>query len=214
MDSKQTVVCCYRRRSLQWRKEACPMGIVREYTERRITWDTTTIALQDSFPMEGAEYRITLGRFPVSQFAIICCVTLQFPFNIRFALCFRADIYLNELFLNAAKVRTCKQPHAFCCLLCAFASVHFMTNFHVCFSQNGDYERVQNFLARTSRNAVSEADNKLVVNTKQITFNSIDAPMYTEFSWFLKSLRLQALRLIFIDVTFLSQQFLLLLLLL
>ena len=58
-----------------------------------------------------------------------------------------------------------------------------MTNFHVCFSQNGDYERVQNFLARTSRNAVSDADNKLVVNTEQITVNSsIDAPMYTEFS--------------------------------
>lgn len=104
MDSKQTVVCCYRRRSLQWRKEACPMGIVREYTERRITWDTTTIALQESFPMEGANYRITLRKFPVSQFAIICCIPLQFPFNIRFALCSRADNYLNELFLNAAKV--------------------------------------------------------------------------------------------------------------
>ena len=103
--------------------------------------------------MEGAEYRITLRRFPVSQFAIICSVTLQFPFNIRFALCSRPDNYLNELFLNAAKVR------AICCLFFAFASVHFVTNFHLCFSQDGDYERVQNFLARTSRNAVSDADN-------------------------------------------------------
>ena len=106
MDSKQTVVCCYHRRSPQWRKEACLMGIVCECTERRITWDTTTIAPQDSFQMEGAEYRITLRRFPVSRFAIICCITLQFPFNITFALCSRQDNYLNEAFLNAAKVRT------------------------------------------------------------------------------------------------------------
>lgn len=195
MDFKQTVICCYRWRSLQWRKEACPMGIVREYTERRITWNTTSIALQDSFPMEGAEFRITLCRFPVSQFVIVCCITLQFPFNIAFALCSRADSYLQEQFLNAARVRTSKQWHAsvICCLLVAFAWVHFVTNFHVCFSQNGNYERVQNFLARTSRNAVRDTDLNLTVSTKQIklTFNSICAPMYTEFSWSLKSQCLQ-----------------------
>ena len=35
-----------------------------------------------------------------------------------------------------------------------------LTNFHDLSSQNGDYERVQNFLARTSRNAVSETANE------------------------------------------------------
>ena len=103
-------------------------------------------------------------------------------------MCSRADSYLQEQFLNAAKVslRTSirKQSHAsvVCCLLVAFAWVHFVTNFHVCFSQNGNYERVQNFLARTSRNAVRDTDLNLTVNAKQITFNSIGAPMYTEFS--------------------------------
>lgn len=33
------------------------------------------------------EYQITLREFPVSQFTFASCILLQFPFNIRFALC-------------------------------------------------------------------------------------------------------------------------------
>lgn len=101
----------------------------------------------------------------------------------------RIDTYKNSFWMQRGYVLASKQSHAsvICYLLVAFAWVHFVTNFHVCFSQNGNYERVQNFLARTSRNAVRETDLNLTVNAKQITFNSIGAPMYTEFSWSLKS---------------------------
>ena len=49
---------------------------------------------------------------------LFCCITLQFPFNITFALCSRADSYLNELFLNAAKVSLRIQVNSLLSSLC------------------------------------------------------------------------------------------------
>ena len=80
MDSKRMEVCCYRRRSLQWRKEACPIGIVCECTEPKITWGTTTTAPQDSFAMEGAE--ISNYSTQISYFTV--CYHLFYHLEISF----------------------------------------------------------------------------------------------------------------------------------
>ena len=72
----------------------------------------------------------------------------------------RADDYLNELFLNAAKVSfygVCSD----CCkryFSLSISCLHLLRDANDLLTlQNGDIERVQNFLARTSRNSVSMA---------------------------------------------------------
>lgn len=83
----------------------------------------------------------------------------------------RIATYKNSFWMQRGYVLASKQSHAsvICYLLVAFAWVHFVTNFHVCFSQNGNFERVQNFLARTSRNAVRDIDYNLAVNVERKT---------------------------------------------
>ena len=109
-------------------------------------------------------------KYRSDQFTRISCFTVSYQLLYLFKifrstskvlLYFpRADDYLNELFLNAAKV-SFYGVRSDCCIRYVSLSIsclHLLRDANDLLTlQNGDIERVQNFLARTSRNSVSMA---------------------------------------------------------
>ena len=109
-------------------------------------------------------------KYRSDQFTRISCFTVSYQLLYLFKifrstskvlLYFpRADDHLNELFLNAAKV-SFYGVRSDCCIRyfsLSISCLHLLRDANDLLTlQNGDIERVQNFLARTSRNSVSMA---------------------------------------------------------
>ena len=109
-------------------------------------------------------------KYRSDQFTRISCFTVSYQLLYLFEIIRltskvllyfpRADDYLNELFLNAAKV-SFYGVRSDCCIRyfsLSISCLHLLRDANDLLTlQNGDIERVQNFLARTSRNSVSMA---------------------------------------------------------